>query len=168
MRRDPALLFLFGAMAVAAMGCRPDNAKKAEANAAAAALTDGDREAIRSEIARFDQHVMASDWASATAQYTDDAILLPPNMSEVHGKEAIRKFLSGFPKMTLFKETVEAIDGDAEYAYPQGTYETEFTPPGSKTAVKEKGKVMGVWRKQSDGSWKVSRVIWNSDKAPGM
>jgi ketosteroid isomerase-like protein len=86
----------------------------------------------------------------------------------VQGKDAIRKFLEGFPKMTEFKQTVEEIQGDQEYAYPRGTYQTTFTPPGSKRPVKDKGKVLAVWRKQSDGSWKVSRVIWNSDQAPQM
>ena len=111
--------------------------------------------------------MVAQDWKTAGAVYTDDAILLPPNTAEVRGRDAIQKFLQGFPKMTVFKERVEEISGDANLAYPQGTYETSFVPKGAKTPVNEKGKVLGVWRKQPDGSWRVTRVIWNSDLPPG-
>jgi ketosteroid isomerase-like protein len=45
---------------------------------AVAPLTDQDRTAIRSRIARFDKDVLAGNWAAVTAAYTEDAVLLPP------------------------------------------------------------------------------------------
>lgn len=150
----------------ACKGDKAGNTKAGNPTAGAAALTDGDREAIRAGIAKFDQGAMAGDWSAAASVYTDDVILLPPNMAEVRGLEAAKKFLQGFPKLTLFKETVDEIQGDANLAYPLGTFELSFTPPGAKAPVKDKGKVLGVWRKQADG-WRASRVIWNSNSLPG-
>jgi uncharacterized protein (TIGR02246 family) len=172
MRRDPLLLVTLGLFAVALPSCGREKAKGTSASGtaseAAATLTDSDREAIRAGVAKFDQDVVASNWEAATAMYTEDAVLLPPNTSEVKGKDAIQKFFGGFPKISQFKQTVQEIQGGEGYAYPRGTYEMTFTPPGSRMQVSDKGKVLAVWRKQSDGSWKVARVIWNSDAPPRM
>jgi uncharacterized protein (TIGR02246 family) len=173
MRRDSLLLLTLGLFAVALPGCGGEKAKGTSASGtpaseAAGTLTDSDREAIRAGVAKFDQDVVASNWEGATAMYTDDAVLMPPNTSEVKGRDAIKKFLGGFPKISQFKQTVQEIQGGEGYAYPSGTYEMTFTPPGSRMQVNDKGKVLAVWRKQSDGSWKVTRVIWNSDAPPRM
>ena len=134
--------------------------------AAAAALTASDRDSIRAYVARFDQKVMAQDWPAAVAFYSEDAVLLPPHGPEVQGRAAIQKFFQGFPKFTLFKQQVEEIQGDESLAYPEGNFESSMMPPGGKTPIKDKGKVLAVWRKQPNGSWLVTRVIWNSDLPP--
>jgi ketosteroid isomerase-like protein len=130
---------------------------------AAAVLSESDRDSIRAYVARFDQKVMAQDWPAVVAFYSDDAVLLPPHAAEVRGKAAIQKFFAGFPKFTEFKQQVEEIQGDQNLAYPEGTFETSMIPPGGKAPIKDKGKVLAVWRKQPNGSWLVTRVIWNSD-----
>lgn len=171
MRRDATVLLTLGLCAATISGCGREKAEKADKAGipeTAGALTDSDREAIRGVVAKFDQAMTAGDRKAAAAAYAEDALLLPPNTAEVSGRDAIEKFLGGLPKISQFKETVEEIQGDQDYAYPRGTYEMTFTPPGSRMQVSDKGKVLAVWRKQSDGSWKVSRVIWNSDQAPRM
>ena len=165
-QRVLGLLLVLGALGLP--GCergKTGETKGEETSKGAQALTDADRDAIKAGIARFDQSAVSGDWSAADSVYTDDVILLPPNMGEVRGRDAARKFLQGFPKMTVFKETVDEIQGDANLAYPLGTYETSMTPPGGKAPVKDKGKVMAVWRKTADG-WRASRVIWNSDLPP--
>jgi uncharacterized protein (TIGR02246 family) len=145
-------------------GCHKE--KAATPGAATGSLTDADRDSIRAYIARFDQKMMAGDISAVVAFYSDDAVLLPPNSAEVQGREAIRKFFQGLPKFTQFKQELEEVEGDENFAYPRGTFETTTTPPGSNKPVKDKGKVLAVWHKQEDGSWIVTRVIWNSDLAP--
>jgi ketosteroid isomerase-like protein len=159
--KDPALLIVLTACALALPGCQ--KSRPAESAQSAPALTDADREAIRRATAKFDQQAVAGDWAGATAIYSDDAILLPPNRPELRGRDTIRKFFEGFPKLAQFKEQVEQIQGDENLAYPEGSFELSFTPPGAKSPVKDKGKVLAVWHKQADGNWQVRRVIWNSD-----
>ena len=159
--RTLAVFLALGALTVA--GCQRE--KAGSASGAAGALTDADRDSIRAYVARFDQKILAADWPAAVAFYSDDAVLLPPNAPEVRGRDAIRKFFEGFPKFTEFKQQVEEVQGNANLAYPRGTFETSMIPPGGKGPVKDKGKVLAVWRKGEDGSWLVTRVIWNSDLA---
>ena len=54
--------------------------------AAAAPLTDEDRAAIRSIIAKFDQDMLAGNRPAVVAVYSDDAILMPPNAPMVRGR----------------------------------------------------------------------------------
>ena len=131
-----------------------------------ARFTDADRTAIRTRIADFDKAMLAANVPAIMSAYTEDAVLLPPNAPMVRGRAAIQKFFEGFPKITEFKQSADEIEGQGELAYPWGTYETAMTPPGAKAPLKDRGKVLGVWRKQADGSWLASRVIWNSDLTP--
>jgi ketosteroid isomerase-like protein len=160
--------------AVGLSGCKrgdtgePSGGKTAEASGGpSTALTASDRDSIRAYVARFDQTILAQDWPAAVAFYSEDAVLLPPGGPEVQGRAAIRKFFEGFPKFAVFKQQVEEIQGDDSLAYPEGSFETSMVLPGGKTPIKNKGKVLGVWRKQANGSWVVTRVIWNSDLPPG-
>jgi ketosteroid isomerase-like protein len=127
-------------------------------------LTDLDRVAIRSRIAKFDKDVLAGNWPAVASNYTEDAILLPPHAPMVRGRTAIRKFFEGIPKFAEFKENAVEIEGEGDFAFPWGTYDTAIAS-GAATA-KDQGKVLAVWRKQPDGTWLVSRVCWNSDFAP--
>jgi ketosteroid isomerase-like protein len=170
-QRHVGVLLILGALGLP--GCKRGDAgkmsegKTAETSGAmAAALTASDRDSIRAYVARFDQKVMAQDWPAAVAFYSEDAVLLPPHGPEVQGRAAIQKFFQGFPKFTMFKQQVEEIQGDESLAYPEGTFETSTMAPSGKTPIKDKGKVLAVWRKQPNGSWLVTRVIWNSDLAP--
>ena len=131
-----------------------------------AGLTDADRTAIRTRIADFDKAMLAADVPAIVSAYTDDAVLLPPNAPMVRGRAAIQKFFEGLPKITEFKQSAVEIEGQGDLAYPWGTFETSMLPPGAKAPIKDKGKVLAVWRKQTDGSWLASRVSWSSDLAP--
>jgi uncharacterized protein (TIGR02246 family) len=132
-----------------------------------ASLTDHDRNAIKASIANFDKAMLAADWSTVVAAYTEDAVLFPPNAPIVKGRAAIQKFFEGFPKVTEFEQSVAEIEGQGDLAYPWGTYQTAMLPSSAKAPLKDEGMVLSVWRKQSDGSWLASRVAWNSDLAPG-
>jgi len=152
------ILALFAVLVPALAACRPGPAR----------LTDVDRNAIRDVVANFDKAVLAGDWPAVVAVYAEDGILLPPNMPAVQGRAAIQNFFSAFPKLTAFKQSVIEIEGQGDLAYPQGTYEMTMMPPGAKAPLKDTGKVIAVWQKQPDGSWRVLRVMWNSDLAPAQ
>src|SRR5690242_14364254 len=91
--------FVFLAPALSACQSRP------------AALTDVDRNAIRSIVANFDREVLAGDWPAVVSVYTEDGILMPPNGPMVQGRAAMQKFFTEFPKITAFKQSVVEIEG---------------------------------------------------------
>ena len=50
----------------------------------------------------------------------------------------------------------------ADLAYDRGTYSMTVTPPGA-APIEDRGKYLTIYRKQADGSWKIARVMFNSD-----
>ncbi len=110
----------------------------------------------------------ANDVNGAVANYADDADWLSPNAPMVHGKTAIRagwaKLISnpGFTIDWQINKLEVARSGDL--AYTIYTYQMSLDGPNGKP-ISDQGKDMAVWKKQSDGAWKMVADTFNSDLA---
>jgi uncharacterized protein (TIGR02246 family) len=105
----------------------------------------------------------ARDAAAIASFYTEDAVLLPPDMEPVSGRAAIQEFFArthagGAPRVEL--ATVETyMLGD--HAWRQGTFRLDGPGEGEPVA----GKFVELWKK-SGGRWLVHRDIWNANAPP--
>jgi ketosteroid isomerase-like protein len=131
-----------------------------------AGLAEADRAAIQkaTEDAQAHFNAQPADFrAHANGQYTADAVFMPPNMAEIKGADNIGNWMASYPAINNTKFTIVDLDGSGDLAYVHGTYEMDVTPPGMTVAMHDKGKYVEIWKKQSDGSWKIVRDIFNSD-----
>ena len=104
----------------------------------------------------------AQDWKGDLALYTEDAILMPPNQAAVQGKAPIQAWMGAYPPISNLQEESLEIEGQGNLAYDRGTYSMTVTHVGA-AATEDHGKYLTIWRKQADGSWKISRAMYNSD-----
>ncbi|MGA9059172.1 MAG: DUF4440 domain-containing protein [Terriglobia bacterium] len=125
-------------------------------------LSEADRTAIRKADETDMMMMIAKDWKGDLALYTEDAIQLPPNQAALQGKAAIQAWYEAFPPFSNFQEQSLEIEGQADLAYDRGTYSMTVTPPGA-APIEDRGKYLTIYRKQADGSWKIARVMFNSD-----
>lgn len=92
-----------------------------------------------------------------------DASVYPPEMSLVSGPESIRDFfaqISSAPGFALKWTPDKAVVGaSGDVGYTTGSYEM------TAEDTTEHGKYVTVWKKQSDGSWKVAEDIFNANEA---
>lgn len=108
----------------------------------------------------------AKDLEKSVAFCADDASVLAPNTPIATGKEAISQLFSGFFALPGFniiwhpQRTEVARSG--ELGYTSGTYQMTFSDPSGKP-ISDTGKYVTVWKKQSEGGWKVLLDIFNSD-----
>jgi ketosteroid isomerase-like protein len=123
---------------------------------------DPDRTALRAGTDSFVQRLRRSDWASVAALYTENAVLMPPEMHALSGRVAILEWMKAFPPISMFDLRVISIDGDGALAYVTGKYIMTYTPPGRKP-VADTGKYLAVHRRQADGSWPMVADMFNSD-----
>ncbi len=97
--------------------------------------------------------------------FADGGSMYPSGMPLVTGAEAIRKMHSEMLKTPEFAlswtPTKAEVAASGDLGYTTGTY--DMTMAG----MSEKGKYVTAWRKQNDGSWKVTEDIFNSDTMPG-
>ena len=129
-------------------------------------LTDADREAIRKRADAVVSIANAStkDWdAYVRTDYTEDAVVLPPNSPALQGWDAIKSYILTEGTVSDFRVEMLEIEGRGDLAYVRGTYSMTVTRPGASGPIKDTGKYIEIWRKQSDASWKVIRDIFSSD-----
>jgi uncharacterized protein (TIGR02246 family) len=122
--------------------------------------------AIRAADAAGLKAAQAKDVAGATANYADDASWLPPNAPIVQGKEAIRNAWAQFLSIPGLKIDWQIIKVDVsqagDMAYTLYKYNMTMAGPNG-SPINDRGKDMSVWKKQSDGAWKMVADTFNSD-----
>ena len=155
MNRGPCLAVAILAVAiVAGLGCQSQTIVGLTASDEATLLQALDTEMKAANAAD------AAGWASVYAQ---DAIVLRPNGPAVQGRQAIQQWLATLLPISNAKgEGVEVV-GYADLAYLRGSYAMTFSVPGVPAPIEEQGKFLQIYRKESDGSWKLTREIYNSD-----
>ena len=103
--------------------------------------------------------------------YTQNAIVLPPNMAPMRGRDAIRQFFGTLntvsPALTLHADSVW---GSGSMAVEQGRWRFEWPaaakrPPGAPAV--DSGKYLVRWVNEN-GRWLMAQDIWNSDLALPM
>ena len=145
-------------LCMAAVGCKciPPNTQQADA----AAIRKAD--AVWMAAA---QTKSADAWV---AFYSDDAVILPPNDKMANTKDAIHKAIAdmfSLPGVAInWTPTKVEVAKSGELGYLYGTYQMGWDQGGKR--MSDVGKMVEVWGKQSDGSWKCVADIWNSDLMP--
>jgi uncharacterized protein (TIGR02246 family) len=126
-----------------------------------------DEAAIRAASAAWSQAAAAKDLDKVVSFYADDAVQFPDKAPAAKGKENIRKNwapMLAAPGAGLSWQTGSVeVTRSGELAYETGTYSFFTTDKKGKTND-EKGKYVVVWKKQSDGSWKVAVDTDNPDQ----
>lgn len=108
----------------------------------------------------------AKDLDRYVSFYAEDAVLLWPGAPTVTGRAAIREFMRVFfsmPNFSLSFETTRVeVSRAGDFAYTCGTNKVTLMDSNGKR-MNDRGKYLTVYRKQSDGTWKVVADMGNSD-----
>jgi ketosteroid isomerase-like protein len=151
--RVPRLIPL---LLMTALGCQP-----ADTSASA-------KQAIDAANSQWPRLTSTGHADSIAEFYAADAVVMPPNMATMKGKDAIRAFFAVIntidprPTLTLRAEkvlgngTLAVETGHWHWAYPAGA----TLPPG--TPAVDSGKYIVRWAQQN-GKWLMVDDIWNSD-----
>ena len=116
-----------------------------------------------------DSHVAAlnvGDVDAWVACFTDDGVQMPPHFGTNVGKTAVREWSQGFLNLfdSRFSLSVDEVRVAADWAFERGRYNITLTSRAGGEPMDDSGKYMTVYQRQSDGSWKIARDIWNSDQ----
>ena len=115
-----------------------------------------DERAIREVIATWMQATAAGDTATILGLMTDDVVFMVPGQ-EPFGKEAFAAASNAMQGATINgKSDIREIDVLGDWAYVRSYLEIEMTRPGGPT-VRRKGYTLSIFRKGSDGLWRLAR-----------
>ncbi len=95
--------------------------------------------------------------------FAEDATMFPPNEDIIQGRQAIGEYLDALRQAGLkrIELTTLEVGGSGDTIYETGKYTLEVLPPGMD-AITDSGKFLMVWKRQSDGSWKIKEDIFNT------
>jgi len=114
------------------------------------------------------------EWSKATGSrdvekmisyYSDDAMVMLPNIPTLTGKESIRTFWSSMLDSGFsggWNATKVEVARSGDLAYVTGSYQFNDNEGGGKSMT-DKGRYFAVWKKQADGSWKCVADMFSSD-----
>jgi len=125
------------------------------------------KEAIDQARTAVDAAWLSEDADVIIAHSADDMILMPPNAGKKTGKEEVRNFLQGFFDnftMTELKTVEREVVVSGDLAFERTLYEWVIVPEGGSEGISDQVNFIGIWQRQSDGTWKEARGIWNSNK----
>ena len=118
---------------------------------------------------RWSELVASGDLEMAIDFWAEDAVMLPPDLPVLSGKAAIREYVTGAANVPGFRISWEpesahvSESGDMAYLIERNV--TEVDGENGEKIVTH-GKVVTVWRKDSQGQWKNVVDMWNAAPPP--
>ncbi len=126
-----------------------------------------ERAALREVDIAFTTASSEKDLESFLSFISEDASMLPPNAPTLSGKDAIREFCSELysnPGFALKCQVRHAeVSRGSDLGYTIGNYVLTHHDAAGK-AVTDHGKYVTIWKRQSDGTWKMIVDTWNSNQ----
>jgi ketosteroid isomerase-like protein len=123
-----------------------------------------DLAAITAFNARYLAAINSADMATLSSLTDEDHIMLIPGRAPLVGKAANdvanARYFEQFNTDERWDPVETVIDGNL--AYQRGTFTSTATPKAGGAARTAKGSFLRIYRRQSDGSWRMTRDMFNS------
>jgi ketosteroid isomerase-like protein len=148
------------AVAVLLAGCASTAAK------GTASSTAADEAAIADFNRRYVGAINDGDIATLSSLTTDGHIMLAPSRPPIVGKAANDEANGRAFQMFKFDEHWSPIETviSGDLAYQRGTFTVAATPKAGGETRNLSGNFLRIYRRQPDGSWRMVRDMFNSDK----
>ena len=147
---------------------RPDSTAPAAATLAGTARSSSSaaelKQFIDSEQTKYIDAVVKGDVAALSGFYTDDAIVIAPNVKASHGRaeiDAANTKTLAMLKFTGLKLHTEKLEVVGDMGIETGTYEQTLQPQGK--TMHDNGNYLVLWKKQAAGGWKIYRLAYDSE-----
>jgi uncharacterized protein (TIGR02246 family) len=126
------------------------------------ALSSSDLVAIRAAEVALAEAFEASDPAAWVDSYTEDAIFVGPGTPAIEGRSAL---LAAAPQIRISSMEIAADStlGTGDFAATLGRA-TWVSGPNGSNAPTVRRRFLMVWRRESDGRWRIARELLNEDE----
>ena len=159
----PSRFALFLATLFLATSCTAAPAGSPAADQAA------DEAQIREILAAVDAAYSAEDFNAAQSYFAESVVHMPPGQAAVVGAAAVRVRDSIFSTTydDQLSSTVEDLTVAGDVAVVRLHYTEAWTPKTGGDTTSVTGKTLLVFRRQTDGAWKITHYMWNGDGPQG-
>ena len=136
----------------------------------AATFTAEDQRAVRALDSAFVTAWLRDDTTGVMNTLAPDAVLLPAGQQPLTTPNAIRSFWwpsdSSHTRILTFDRAIDELGGEANTAWMRRTDSLTFTyaKGGTTSQLTSRSMSLAMLRRQPDGSWRFSRVMWGNRK----
>ena len=124
--------------------------------------------AIKADEKAWNEQFKAKDQNALTARYADDANFTVPGAPPASGSTAIAKVyaeaLSDPAFSVSFASDKIAVSSAGDMAVSRGHFSEKHTDPKTSKLMTSSGGYVTVYKKQADGSWKVTDDITSASE----
>jgi ketosteroid isomerase-like protein len=134
-------------------------------------LTESPETIVARRWAQYSDWTSHRDVESLVTLFGDDARVMEPGLDDIVGRPAIRSVM-----LAAFAQRVRTVDirmmprevtGYDGVIYDHGSYVETLAPQDNpKRAFDIYGRYFAVWVQQSDGAWKIARIMRSPKKQP--
>jgi len=133
-------------------------------------FTPDDERAIRGLDSAFVAAWLRDDTTGVMNTLAPDAVLMPAGQTILATPNAIRAFWwpsdSSHTRILTFQRTIDELNGAADVAWIRRTDSLTFTyaKGGTTSSLTSRSMSLAILRRQGDGTWRFSRVMWGARK----
>lgn len=127
-----------------------------------------DEQELKELDAQWSKTAGARDLDATVAYYADDAVVMPGDAPVANTKQTIRDLWAPMmaPNISVSWQVNQAeVARSGDLGYLRGVYQLVTKDAAGKTTT-ERGKLLEVWKKQSDGKWKCVIDNFSADAPP--
>ncbi len=112
---------------------------------------------------------LSGDLKALADGFTDDIVRLQQGAEPDVGKQAViaanermKAALPGYRALSYSPEIKEVVVTDDGWAFEWGTFTASYVEGPGREEKHLRGKLLRIFRKQADGTWKAARGMWNT------
>ena len=126
--------------------------------ASAPLFTAQDEATVRGMFDATVTNLRAGNWDKWSQQFTESAVLQPPNAKPLNGRPALLAWIKAFPPIEDVSFSSVSVTGEGNMAYGSSAYALKI-----KGAPADTGKQLVVFRRSASGTWEIPAVSFSSD-----
>ena len=136
---------------------------------------DIEKEAVKADVQAIRNVSMAivkawneGDYEGYIKYMDDDVILLPQDSPSIKGIQAVSSlYKNSFDNLTFkVSDTIEETQVFGDYGYELGNWTGSINTKDGSTPITFNNKVIDIYKRQVDRSWKIYRIMYSSNEAP--
>lgn len=124
-----------------------------------------DVNAILGWITKYEEAIRKADIEELLSFVSDVVVYLPPNQPSFSGKENLRKWFLEYFKYCSTSEDLRcrSLEVNGNFAYLICDYSVSAKENHSGKKLNDNGKLINLFKRQSNGEWEITCSIWNSN-----
>jgi len=115
--------------------------------------------------------VRAGDITKLVSMYCEDAVLMPPNEPSLYGRSEVQEwyedYFQHFRIVTIDETEREVTMITNVCAIERYAYMVAIAPLKGGQRIRDDGRWIHVWSRESDGEWRIAQAMFNSIRPVG-